>query len=220
MRSRIARAAALAAPFLLLAGPASAQDKPSILERVQTKLAGNEGLRKMASTPPEALETAKWMVGRWDGAVRVYGTKMESEKVEKVVRTTSIELGGRWVVSRNRGASPVGEEAVEILGFDPFQRMWRWQFFSSAGRGTNSALTTAQSWEDGRLFLNGTFFIYGESTDVAMRLQRVNDDEYWEVFEEKMPNDARRPFLEYHYTRAKAAPAKAAPAPAAKPPAK
>jgi hypothetical protein len=205
MNSRPARAAALAASTLLLAGSASAQDKPSILERVQTKLAENEGLRKMATTPPEALGTATWMIGRWDGAVRVYGTKMESEKVEKVVRTTSVELGGRWMVSRNRGASPVGEEAVELLGFDPFQRMWRWQFFSSAGRGTNSALTTAQSWEDGRLFLNGTFFIYGESTDVAMRLQRVSDDEYWEVFEEKLANDARRPFLEYHYTRAKAA---------------
>ncbi len=217
MNSRIARAAALAVPFLLLSAPAPAEDKPSILERAQTKLAGNEGLRKMAAAPPEALDTVKWMVGRWDGAVRVFGTKMESEKIEKVVRTTSFELGGRWLVSRNRGAGPAGEEAVEILGFDPFQRMWRWQFFSSAGRGTNSALTTAQSWDQDRLVLSGTFYIYGEATDVAMRLQKTGNDEYYEVFEEKMPNDARRPFLEYRYTRAKAAPAaKPAPKPAAK----
>jgi hypothetical protein len=216
---RHARAAALAAPLLLLAGTAFAQDKPSILERVQSKFAGNEAIRKMATTPPDAYETVKWMVGRWDGTVRVYGTKMESEKVDKVVRTTSFELAGRWLVSRNHGTSPIGEDAVEILGFDAFQRMWRWQFFSSAGRGTNSALTTSQSWDGDRLMLSGTFYIWGESTDVAMRLQKMSDDEYYEVFEEKMPNEGRRPFLEYRYTRAKAGPA-AKPAPASKAPSK
>lgn len=216
MNSRIARAAALAVPFLSLAGTASAQDKPSILERVQTKLGGNESLRKMASTPPEAYETVKWMTGRWDGTVRVYGTKMESERVDKVVRTTSFELAGRWLVSRNHGASPIGEDSVEILGFDAFQRMWRWQFFSSAGRGTNSALTTSQSWDGDRLMLSGTFYIWGEGTDVAMRIQKMSDNEYYEVFEEKMPNEGRRPFLEYHYTRAKAVPAAKPAAPASK----
>jgi hypothetical protein len=74
-----------------------------------------------------------------------------------------------------------------------------------------------QGWEGGRLTLSGSFFIYGESADVAMRLQKVSDDEYYEVFEEKLAEDVRRPFLEYHYTRSKAPrAARAAPKPAAK----
>ena len=215
MKTGIARAAALLAPLVLLSGPSRAQDKPTILERVQAKLAGNEDLRKIIASPPEALGSVRWMAGRWDAVVKTYGTGKDPDKVEKGTRTTRFELGGRWLVSRNAGAGPVGEDAVEILGFDPFQRAWRWQFFSSAGRGTNSALVSMQGWDGDRLTLSGSFYIYGEGTEVAMRLQRMSDDEYYEVFEEKMPDDRRRPFLEYHYTRAKAA-AKAAPKPAAK----
>ena len=37
-----------------------------------------------------------------------------------------------------------------------------------------------------------------------MRLVKMSDDEYYEIFEEKLPGDIRRPFLEYRYTRAKA----------------
>lgn len=212
MNSRTLRSAALGASFLLPSGLTRAEERPTILERVQTKLAENEGLRKLVAAPPEALDSVRWMTGRWDGVVKTYGTAKVGEKVEKATRTTSFELGGRWLVSRNTGAGPVGEAAVEILGFDPFQRGWRWQFFSSAGRGTNSALLSMQGWDGDRLTLSGTFYIYGEGTDVAMRLQKMSDDEYYEVFEENLPNDVRRPFLEYHYTRARAA-AQAKPAP-------
>jgi hypothetical protein len=50
----------------------------------------------------------------------------------------------------------------------------------------------------------------------------MSNDEYYEIFEEKLAGELVRPFLEYHYTRAKAAPAAPAPAakPAPKPPAK
>jgi hypothetical protein len=212
MKTGIARAAAFAAPLLLLSGPSRAQDRPTILERVQQKFAENEEIRKLATTQPQALAGIGWMAGTWDAVVKTYATKAEGEKVEKATRTTRFELGGRWLVSRNKGAGPVGEDAVEILGFDPYQRAWRWQFFSSVGRGTNAALVSTQGWDGDRLTLAGTFYIWGESADVAMRLVKMSNDEYYEVFEEKMPDDARRPFLEYHYTRAKApAAAKAAP---------
>ena len=196
---------------------AIADDPPTVLERVQRKFAENEDIRKLATSQPEALAAAGWMTGAWDAVVKMYATKIEGEKVEKGTRTTRFELGGRWLVSRNKGAGPIGEDAVEILGFDPYQRTWRWQFFSSVGRGTNAALVSAQGWDGSRLTLAGTFYIWGESADVALRLVKMGDDEYYEIFEEKQPGDARRPFLEYHYTRTKA-PAAAKPAP--KPPAK
>ena len=137
--------------------------------------------------------------------MRDHGTKGRAEKAEKATRTTRFELGGRWIVSRNKGAGPLGEDAVELLGFDPYQRLWRWQFFSSVGRGTNAALVSNQGWDGDRLTLSGTFYIWGESADVAMRIVKMSDDEYYEIFEEKLTGDVRRPFLEYHYTRAKAA---------------
>lgn len=211
------RAAALVfAPLAVLSVSARAQDPPTIIERVQKKFAENEGIRKMATTQPEALAAVRWMTGDWDAEVRTHATKVEGEKVEKGTRTTRFELGGRWLLSRNKGGGPVGEDAVEVLGFDPYQRIWRWQFFSSVGRGTNAALVSTQGWDGERLTLSGTFYIWGESADVSLRLVKMSDDEYYEIFEEKLPGDIRRPFLEYHYKRAKAAPA-AAPA---KPPAK
>ncbi len=198
---------------------AGAEEPPTVLERVQKKFAENEDIRKLATGQPQALAAIGWMAGSWDAVVKTYATKVEGEKVEKATRTTRFELGGRWLLSRNKGAGPLGEDAVEILGFDPYQRAWRWQFFSSVGRGTNAALVSTQGWDGDRLTLSGTFFIWGESADVALRLVRMSNDEYYEVFEEKLPNDVRRPFLEYHYTRSKAAPAaKAAPKPAAKQP--
>ncbi len=192
--------------------PAAADEPPTVLERVQKKFAENEDIRKLATTQPQALAAIGWMAGTWDAVVKTHATKVEGEKVEKATRTTRFELGGRWLLSRNMGAGPLGEDAVEILGFDPYQRTWRWQFFSSVGRGTNAALVSAQGWDGDRLTLAGTFFIWGESADVALRLVKMSEDEYYEVFEERLPNDTRRPFLEYHYTRAKApAAAKAGP---------
>ncbi|HVO52677.1 MAG TPA: DUF1579 family protein [Thermoanaerobaculia bacterium] len=199
-------------------GPRAAADEPpTVLERVQKKFAENEDIRKLATSQPQALAAAGWMTGTWNATVKTYATKAEVEKVEKGTRTTRFELGGRWLLSRNKGAGPLGEDAVEILGFDPYQRTWRWQFFSSVGRGTNAALVSAQGWDGDRLTLAGTFYIWGESADVALRLVKMSDDEYYEIFEEKLPGDVRRPFLEYHYTRAKAhAAAKPAPQPPAK----
>ena len=212
MDSRTFRAALLAAPFTLLAVPAFGDEPPTVIERVQRKWAENEDIRKLATTQPQALAAVSWLTGTWDAVVKTHATKVEGEKVEKATRTTRFELGGRWLLSRNKGAGPLGEDAVELLGFDPYQRTWRWQFFSSVGRGTNAALVSTQGWDGDRLTLAGTFYVWGESADVAMRLVKMSNDEYYEVFEEKMPDDARRPFLEYHYTRAKApAAAKAAP---------
>ena len=216
MNSRKLRAVLLAAPFALLAVPASGDEPPTVLERVQRKWAANPDMRKLATTQPEALAAVGWLTGTWDAEIKTHATKVEGEKVEKATRTTRFELAGRWLVSRNKGAGPLGEDAVELLGFDPYQRIWRWQFFSSVGRGTNAALVSTRGWDEERLSLAGTFYIWGESADVAMRLVKMSNDEYYEIFEEKLTGELVRPFLEYHYTRSKAAPA--APAtPAAKP---
>ncbi len=211
-----ARAALTLGSLLFACAAPAADEPPTILERVQKKAAENEGIRKMVTSQPEALAAIGWMTGDWNAVVRTHASKAEGEKVEKATRTTRFELGGKWLLSRNKGGGPVGEDAVELLGFDPFQRTWRWQFFSSVGRGTNSALVSTQGWDGDRLTLSGTFYIWGESADVALRLVKMSDDEYYEIFEEKLPGDVRRPFLEYHYTRAKSGPA-AKPAPTTKP---
>jgi hypothetical protein len=217
MNSRRSVLAWLAASLALAPAPVFAEDPPTVLERVQKKFAENADIRKLATTQPQALAAIGWMAGTWDAEVRTHATRVEGEKVEKATRTTRFELGGRWLLSRNQGAGPLGENAVEILGFDPYQRTWRWQFFSSVGRGTNAALVSTAGWDGERLTLAGTFYIWGESADVALRIVKISDDEYYEIFEEKLPGDVRRPFLEYRYTRAKAAPA-AEPAPPAKAP--
>ncbi|HQQ79238.1 MAG TPA: DUF1579 family protein [Thermoanaerobaculia bacterium] len=222
MNSRQLRAVLLAAPFTLLAVSAFGDEPPTVLERVQKKWAENPDMRKLATTQPEALAAVSWLTGTWDAVIKTHATKAEGEKVGKATRTTRFELGGRWIVSRNKGEGPLGEDAVELLGFDPYQRIWRWQFFSSVGRGTNAALVSTRGWDEERLTLAGTFYIWGESADVAIRLVKMSNDEYYEIFEEKLTGELVRPFLEYHYTRAKAAPAVPAPAakPAPKPPAK
>ena len=213
---KAAAALTLAVTTAVLFHPALAEEQPTVLERVQRKWAENEDMRKLGTTQPQALAAVGWLAGTWDAEVKTHATKVEGEKVEKATRTTRFELAGRWLLSRNKGSGPLGEDAVEILGFDPYQRMWRWQFFSSVGRGTNAALISNQGWDQERLTLTGTFWIWGESADVALRLVKMSDNEYYEIFEEKLQGDVRRPFLEYHYTRAKAAPAPAA-KPAAKP---
>ena len=220
MNSRMLRAALLAAPFTLFTVPVFGDEPPTVIERVQRKWAENEEIRKLATTQPQALAAVSWLTGTWDAVVKTHATKAEGEKVEKATRTTRFELGGRWLLSRNKGAGPLGEDAVEILGFDPYQRIWRWQFFSSVGRGTNAALVSTRGWDEERLTVAGTFYIWGESADVAMRLVKMSNDEYYEIFEEKLTGELVRPFLEYHYKRAKAVPAAPAAKPAPKPPAK
>ena len=215
-----AAALTLVLPAVLSLQVVVADEPPTVIERVQRKWAENEDIRKLATTQPEALAAVSWLTGTWDAVVKTHATKVEGEKVEKATRTTRFELGGRWLLSRNKGAGPLGEDAVELLGFDPYQRIWRWQFFSSVGRSTNSALVSTRGWDEERLSLAGTFYIWGESADVAMRLVKMSNDEYYEIFEEKLTGELVRPFLEYHYMRAKAAPAAPAAKPAPKPPAK
>ena len=208
MKTHALAALTLAAPLIALPAAAATDEPPTIIERIQRKFAENEDMRKLGMTQPEALKAASWMAGDWNAVVRTHATKVAGEKVENGTRTTRFELGGRWILSRNKGAGPVGEDAAELIGYDPYQRLWRWQFFSSVGRGTNAALTSNQGWDDNRLTFNGTFWIWGDSADVSLRIVKMSNDEYYEIFEEKLPGGLTRPFLEYHYTRAKNAESK------------
>ncbi len=218
MRHPRAAVAALALAALLapLAAVAQVDDgqRPNILERVEKKFRNDPGLKALAEGPPPPLALAKFMLGPWDVTERIYATTFAPEKIRKGTADVRLELGNRWIVSRVKMED--GGESVAYLGFDPWKKFWYWQYFTSEGRGTNSALTSNQSWDGGRLDLSGTFYFWGEPAQITLRVVRWDETLWGEVFEEKVSEQDVRPLLEIRYTRKKGADPKA-PAPAAAP---
>ena len=207
--------AALAAPAVATA-QVDDDARPNILERVEKKFRSEPGLKALAETPPPPLALAKFMLGTWDVTERIYATKFAPEKIRKGTADVKLALGNRWVVSRVKMDD--GGESVAYLGFDPWKKFWYWQYYTSEGRGTNSALVSEQSWDSGRLNLAGTFYFWGEPAQITLRVVKWDETLWGEIFEEKVSEQDVRPLLEFRYTRKKGADGKApAPAPAPKP---
>lgn len=195
----------LALAVLLCPGLASAlpdENRPTVLERLEARFEKNPELRKLTQGPPEPMQRVKWMTGKWDVTMTQAATSRTPQKVDKGTRETSLELGGRWLVSRNELSA---EKSDEYFAYDPFGRNWYWQFFSSAGRGTNAPLLGKSGWDEGTLRLEGTFSVYGEGAGITLFIKRLSDNEYVEVFTEILPGGVPVPLLEYHYTRQAAA---------------
>ncbi len=188
--------------------------RPNILERVEKKFRSEPGLKALAETPPPPLALAKFMLGTWDVTERIYATRFAPEKIRKGTADVKLDLGNRWVVSRVKMED--GGESVAYLGFDPWKKLWYWQYYTSEGRGTNSPLVSEQSWDSGRLNLSGTFYFWGEPAQITLRVVNWDETLWGEIFEEKVSEQDIRPLLEFRYTRKKAAEGKA-PAPASAP---
>ena len=213
---RAAAALALSALLAPLAAVAQVDDgqRPNILERVEKKFRSEPGLKALAETPPPPLALAKFMLGPWDVTERIYATAFAPEKLRKGTADVKLDLGNRWIVSRVKMDD--GGESVAFLGFDPWKKFWYWQLFTSEGRGTNSPLTSEQSWDGGRLNLSGTLYIWGDPAQTTLRVVKWDDTLWGEVFEEKVSEQDVRPLIEIRYTRKKGADGKS-PAPASAP---
>jgi hypothetical protein len=197
--------ALLALAAALCPGLASAlpdENRPNVLERLEARFEKNPELRKLTQGPPEPMQRVKWMTGKWDVSLTQAATGRTPQKVDKGTRETSFELGGRWLISRNTMSV---EKSEEFIAYDPFGRNWYWQFFSSAGRGTNAALLGTSGWDEGTLKLEGTFSVYEESANITLFIKKLSANEYVEVFTEILPDGTRLPILEYNYTRQAAA---------------
>ena len=212
-RRSLLSAAALLVPLVSTAQPPP-DGRPNVIERVEAKFDKNPGLRKLIEEAPPPLDLAKWMLGAWEVSEKTYATSRTPEKVRKGTADVKLELGGRWIVSRMKLAD--GGENVSYLGFDPWKKVWYWQYFSAGGRGTNSPLVSQASWDEGRLNLSGTLFVFGEPADVALRVVRWDETLWAEILEERVSEQDVRPLFEIRYSRKKAADGKA-PAPASAP---
>lgn len=196
---------ALAAVTLLLAAAdaAAQQDgNPTLFERYQKKLQKNPALDGLVATPPSALQSLKWMVGTWDAVSTRYATPSMPEFVQKGTRKTSFELGGWWLTS----IDDVGRlKAASLITIDAYSKNWGRIFVSNWGAGLVRPMISETGWDGQTLSFTGAIVLFGDPVEMRLRISKVDDDNYYEIWEEKVTRDAIVPVFQLKLTRRKAA---------------
>lgn len=183
--------------------------RPTVLERVEERFEKNPDLKEQRESRPEALDKLAWMEGRWDMTLTYFQTSKTPQRVEKGARETKWELDRRWMVSRE---TVPGKLAVEYLGYDPWRKNWVRQYVTSWGRGGMQIMFGQEGWRENTLPFTGTVYFWGEPAEISLRLVKMSDDAFMEIYEEKLPGGVLRPIIELSFKRQKPAAAPAAPA--------
>lgn len=192
--------AAITLGFTLALPPLAPIQETTILERVEEKLQKNPALAKLMAQAPPELESTRFMAGRWDVVATTFATSRSARVVRTGTAESAFELDGRWLVTRTELPD---QKVIQFLGYDPYERRWYLQFFSSAGRGTNAPLLSSAGWDAGRLVLAGTMMFYLEPAEVSVRFEKSGEDAYRLVFEESLPGRTSRALLQHEYRRRK-----------------
>lgn len=196
----------LAAALFAWSAPAAAQlnadDPPTILERIDRKLQKNPEMGKLFKSAPPQMEDASWMAGEWTVVQKRFATPLSPEKVSKGTRHAAVELGGRWIVSRDTYED--GHEGRGYLGYLAYKANWVYQFFTSDGLVTTTPLVSQNPWVNGRVSLDGTLWWAGENAQVSLRITRLGPDSFLETWEESLAGGrVKRPVVEHSLTRVK-----------------
>jgi len=196
------------AAAVLAAGPALAQSGDlTLFERFARKVQKNPALGKLTEAPPGGIEELKWMVGTWDATSRRYATPSIPERVQKGTRTTRYELRGWWLAS----IDDIGElKAASLITEDPYSQKFVRVFLSSWGGGIARPMISTGGVQTGNISFEGAIVLLGEPVEVRLRISKADNDQYFEVWEEKLPGGEIVPIFEVKLTRQKpkAAPAK------------
>ena len=207
-RARAVSTAAFLAAVMLAPAPAlaQAQEDLTLFERYARKVEKNPALGKMAEAPPAGLEKAKWLAGTWDVTSRRYATPTLPERVQKGTRKTTFEMKGWWIAS----IDDIGDlKAASLITEDPYSQKWARVFLSSWGGGLARPMISSEGWQEGNITFAGAILLFGEPVEVRLRISKADDDHYFEVWEEKLPDNRVVPIFEIQATRRKAAPARA-----------
>jgi len=196
-----ALSASLAAA-LFAAAPAVAQEggNPTLFERFARKVQKNPALGKLAEAPPGGIAKLTWMVGTWDATSRRYATPSVPERVQKGTRNTRYELKGWWLAS----IDDIGDlKAASLITEDPYSQKFARLFLSSWGGGLARPMTSSGGMQDGNIAFTGAIVLFGDPVEVRLRIAKVDDDNYYEVWEEKVTEDQIVPIFELKLTRQK-----------------
>ncbi len=199
-----ALASALAASALLAAADAAAQQaaSPTIFERYARKLEKNPALDKLVQNPPAALQGLKWMVGTWDAVSTRYATPSTKEVVQTGTRKTTYQLGGWWLAS----IDDVGRlKAASLITLDAYSQNWGRIFVSNWGAGLVRPMISEKGWDGQNIVFTGGIVLFGDPVNMRLRISRVSDDEYYEIWEEKITEENIVPVLQLKLTRQKPA---------------
>lgn len=194
--------------FLFAAADTGAQEPEdlTLFERFARKVAKNPALGKMTEAPPAGLEKARWLVGTWDVTSRRYATPRLPERVQKGTRKTTFEMKGWWLAS----IDDIGDlKAASLVTEDPYSQKWARVFLSSWGGGLARPMISSEGWQEGSISFAGAIVLFGEPVEVRLRISKADDDHYFEVWEEKLPDNRVVPIFEIQASRRKAAPATA-----------
>jgi hypothetical protein len=195
---------ALAALFLLAAAEGLAQDggNPTIFERYARKLEKDPALDKLVQNPPAALQNLKWMVGTWDAVSTRYATASMKEAVQTGTRKTSFQLGGWWLAS----IDDVGRlKAASLITMDAYSQNWGRIFVSNWGAGLVRPMISEKGWDGQTIVFTGGVVLFNDPINMRLRISKASDDEYYEIWEEKITEDNSVPVFQLKLTRRKAA---------------
>ena len=189
-------------PALLLLASAAAlsqtsSEPPTLFERWKARREKNPALEGKLARGVEIMKKAAFMVGRWEVTEKIYATSMTPEQDVKGTRESRFDLDGRTLVSRQN----VGKlKTIDALVYDPYQEYWFRQIITNFGRGAIQPLVATTGWDGGGLVLSGTLWAFGEKADVKVRIQKLSDDSYSEIWEERF-GGMTRPIIEDTYKR-------------------
>lgn len=187
---------------LLAAAPALAQQdgNPTLFERYALKLQKNPALEKLTLSPPAGLSNLKWMVGTWDAVSKRYVAGATKEVVQKGTRKTTFELDGWWLTSIDN----VGIlKAASLISQDAYTQAWGRYFVSNWGGGFVRPMVAEKGWDGQTMTFTGAVVLFNDPVQMRLRISKVDDDNYYEVWEEKVTEDQIVPVFELKLTRQK-----------------
>jgi hypothetical protein len=193
---------AVAAFFLLSAAEGLAQEggNPTIFERYARKLEKNPALDKFVQSPASGLQNLQWMVGTWDAVSTRYATASTKEAVQTGTRKTTFELGGWWLTS----IDDVGRlKAASLITLDGFSQNWGRIFVSNWGAGLVRPMISEKGWDGHTIAFTGAIVLFGEPVNMRLRISKASNDEYYEIWEEKINENNIVPVLQLKLTRRK-----------------
>lgn len=166
----------------------------SLYERIEGKLARQPALAEQVGKPSPELERVRWLVGRWAIQSRVFAQgEAFADGGESSVEEI---LGGTWLQIRDSydGQS----QDLGFLSFNPVTKEW---VALGIDRTGNAVTATGRGWEGNRLMLVANAEIVGERVVLRQTMEKVSDDQYRVLNEEKLSDGSWARIDEYVYTR-------------------
>ena len=179
--------------ILTLALMLAAAEPPTLLQRIQERLATDPAAAATIGRPSPLMREIDWLIGTWDVTTQLEGRGGPPETGTSVVTPV---LGGTWLEVRDTYAH--GTQSLIYVGYSALEGRWVSVSIDSLMSANRS---TASAWTGNRIVLEGDFIIFGLPAHLRQTVARDGADNYSLINEERIGERWQRLSIAYYSRR-------------------